>query len=147
MRRRSVLTRRSVWPPRARKNQGWRPKTLWLRRVPIRASLEVVAQDKRPEDSQMTVTSTPDLEAVKAKQQKTWASGDYHAIATAIPVISENLVDAADLRAGSRVLDVAGGSGNTALAAARAGVDVVSLDYVPALLERSQERARSEGLT
>lgn len=95
----------------------------------------------------MTVTSTPDLEAVKAKQQKTWASGDYHAIATAIPVISENLVDAADLRAGSRVLDVAGGSGNTALAAARAGVDVVSLDYVPALLERSQERARSEGLT
>ena len=95
----------------------------------------------------MTVTSTPDLAAIKAKQQQTWASGDYHAIATAIPIISENLVDAADLRAGSRVLDVAGGSGNTALAAARTGADVVSLDYVPSLLDRSKERAQAEGLS
>jgi SAM-dependent methyltransferase len=96
---------------------------------------------------QMTATTAPDLEAVKAKQQKTWASGDYHAIAARIPIISELLVDAADLRAGSRVLDVAGGSGNTAIAAARAGAEVVSLDYVPSLLERSQERARAEGLS
>jgi ubiquinone/menaquinone biosynthesis C-methylase UbiE len=91
--------------------------------------------------------ATPDLEAIKAKQQKTWASGDYHEIAATIQVISENLVDAADLRAGSRVLDVAGGSGNTALAAARAGAEVVSLDYVPSLLERSQQRAAAEGLS
>jgi ubiquinone/menaquinone biosynthesis C-methylase UbiE len=97
---------------------------------------------------QMTAPSTtPDLEAVKAKQQQTWASGDYHEIATTIPIISEILADSADLRAGSRVLDVAGGSGNTALAAARCGAEVVSLDYVPSLLERSQERARSEGLS
>ena len=94
----------------------------------------------------MTATTALDLEAVKAKQQATWASGDYHQIAAAIPLISERLADAADLRAGSRVLDVAGGSGNTALAAARCGADVVSLDYVPSLLERSQERAKSEGL-
>jgi ubiquinone/menaquinone biosynthesis C-methylase UbiE len=63
-----------------------------------------------------------------------------------IPIISELLVDAADLRTGSRVLDVAGGSGNTARAAARTGADVVSLDYVPELLERSREIARAEGL-
>jgi SAM-dependent methyltransferase len=93
-----------------------------------------------------TMTTGPDLEAVKAKQQQTWASGDYHNIAARIQVISETTCDAADLRAGSRVLDVAGGSGNTALAAARCGAEVVSLDYVPALLERSQERARVEGL-
>jgi SAM-dependent methyltransferase len=91
--------------------------------------------------------ATPDLEAIKAKQQQTWASGDYHEIATTIPIISELLADSADIRAGSRVLDVAGGSGNTALAAARCGADVVSLDYVPSLLERSQDRAKSEGLT
>jgi SAM-dependent methyltransferase len=95
----------------------------------------------------MTATSTPDLEAIKAKQQQTWASGDYHEVAAVIPVISENLCDAADLRAGWRVLDVAGGSGNTALAAARTGADVVTLDYVPSLLERSQQRAQSEGLS
>jgi SAM-dependent methyltransferase len=94
----------------------------------------------------MTVSTAPDLEAIKAKQQATWASGDYHEIAATIPIISEQLCDAADLRAGSRVLDVAGGSGNTALAAARTGAEVVSLDYVPSLLERSRARAAAEGL-
>ena len=93
-----------------------------------------------------TMTAAPDLEAIKAKQQQTWGSGDYHAIAARIPIISELLCDAADLRAGSRVLDVAGGSGNTALAAARCGADVVSLDYVLRLLVRSRERALTEGL-
>src|SRR3954453_23365904 len=96
--------------------------------------------------TQPITTSPVDLEAVKRKQQATWASGDYSAVGALIPIISERLCDAADLRAGSRVLDVAGGSGNTALAAARCGADVVSLDYVPSLLERSQERARAEGL-
>ena len=90
--------------------------------------------------------ATPDLEAIKAKQQQTWASGDYHQIASTIQIISEVLVDSADLRAGSRVLDVAGGSGNTAMAAARAGAEVVSLDYVPSLLETSRRRAEAEGI-
>ena len=95
----------------------------------------------------MTATTAPDLEAIKAKQQQTWASGDYSKIAAAIPILSEQLVDSADLHAGWRVLDVAGGSGNTAIAAARMNTDVVSLDYVPALLERSRERAQAEGLS
>lgn len=90
--------------------------------------------------------AAPDLEAVKAKQQDTWASGDYGAVAARIPLISERLADAADLRAGSRVLDIAGGTGNTALAAARCGARVTSLDYVPELLERAAERARAERL-
>ena len=95
-----------------------------------------------------TPTSIPavDFEAVKRKQQATWASGDYSAVAALIQVISERLVDAADLHAGWRVLDVAGGSGNTAIAAARAFTDVVSLDYVPSLLERARERAAAEAL-
>src|SRR4051794_35656534 len=95
----------------------------------------------------MTVSTAPDLEAIKAKQQQTWASGDYHEVAATIPIISEQLCDSADIRAGSRVLDVAGGSGNTALAAARCGAEVVSLDYVPSLLERSRVRAAAEGLS
>lgn len=94
----------------------------------------------------VTTAAAPDLGAIKARQQETWASGDYSAVAARIPIISEQLCDSADLRAGWRVLDVAGGSGNTALAAARCGCEVVSVDYVPALLERARERALAEGL-
>ena len=61
----------------------------------------------------------PDLRAIKGRQQQTWGSGDYHVIASLIVPISERLCEAIDLRAGERVLDVATGSGNTAIAAAR----------------------------
>src|SRR5262249_27659445 len=61
--------------------------------------------------------------------------------------VAERLTDAADLRAGSTVLDVASGSGNAALAAARLGAVVTAVDYVPALLERGRERAAAEGLS
>src|SRR3954453_5983952 len=88
----------------------------------------------------------PDYEAINRKQQATWASGDYAAFASHIVLLPERLVDLADIRAGSRVLDVAGGSGNTALAAARAEAEVTTLDYVPELLVRAAERARPGGL-
>jgi ubiquinone/menaquinone biosynthesis C-methylase UbiE len=61
--------------------------------------------------------------------------------------VAERLPDAADLRAGSTVLDVASGSGNAALAAARLGSVVTAVDYVPALLDRGRERAAAEGLS
>ena len=89
---------------------------------------------------------TPDYAAVKGRQQKTWASGDFHAIASLIVPVSERLCDAADLRAGERVLDVATGSGNTAIAAARRLCHVTGIDYVPSLLERARTRAAAEGL-
>jgi SAM-dependent methyltransferase len=92
----------------------------------------------------MTTAATIDLAAVKARQQATWASGDYAEIATLIVPVAERLVDAADLRAGSTVLDVASGSGNAAIAAARLGCVVKGVDYVPALLERGRERAAAE---
>jgi SAM-dependent methyltransferase len=94
----------------------------------------------------MTTAAPLDLATVKAGQQATWASGDYAEIATLIVPVAERLVDAADLRAGTRVLDVASGSGNAALAAARLGGVVTGIDYVPALLERGRERAAAERL-
>src|SRR6478752_5505408 len=92
----------------------------------------------------MTTAPSIDLTAVKARQQATWASGDFAEIATLIVPVAERLADAADLRAGSSVLDVACGSGNAAIAAARLGCVVTGIDYVPSLLERGRERAAAE---
>src|SRR5581483_9321744 len=94
----------------------------------------------------MTTTTTNPLEAVKQRQQATWASGDYAAVATLIVPVAERLVDLADLRAGSRVLDVATGSANAAIAAARTQSEVVGIDYVESLLDRGRRRAEAEGL-
>ncbi len=89
---------------------------------------------------------TPDFEAIKQRQQQTWASGDFSVVAARIMPIAEQLVDTADLHAGWRVLDVATGSGNAAIAAARLGATVVGVDYVPELLDRGRARAAAEGL-
>src|SRR6185312_12569289 len=87
-----------------------------------------------------------DLSAVKNRQRLTWGSADYGAVAALIVPMAEWLVEAADLRAGDTVLDVACGTGNAALAAARCGCHVTGLDYVPALLERGRARVAAEGL-
>jgi len=93
-----------------------------------------------------TSTTTPDLAAVKAKQQVMWASGDFAVIGTTLQIVGEMLCEAVDLRSGETVLDVAAGNGNATLAAARRFAHVTSTDYVPALLERGRRRAEAEGL-
>lgn len=89
-------------------------------------------------------TAAIDLGALKARQRATWASGDYAVIGTTLQIVGENLCETIDLRAGARVLDVAGGNGNASLAAARRFCDVTATDYVPALVERARERAAAE---
>ena len=93
-----------------------------------------------------TTTPAPDLEAVKAKQQVTWGSGDYALIGTTLQIVGETLCEAVDVEAGSQVLDVAAGNGNASLAAARRGADVTASDYVEVLLQRAQQRAEADGL-
>lgn len=90
--------------------------------------------------------TTLHLDGLKAKQQKTWASGDYGAVAALIHPMSEALVQAADLSAGSRVLDVATGTGNAAIAAARCLCEVTAVDYVTELMDRGRARAEAEHL-
>lgn len=87
-----------------------------------------------------------DFEAIKRRQQQAWATGDFSMIATQQILVGELLCEAVDVHPGHKVLDVATGSGNTALAAARRGGEVIGIDFVPALLERGQERAAAERL-
>lgn len=97
--------------------------------------------------STSTVTPSIDLAAVKVKQQATWASGDFAVIGNTLQIVGETLCEAVDLRAGEKVLDVACGNGNAALAAAHRFAKVTGLDYVPALLAKAGERAKAEGVS
>ena len=77
-----------------------------------------------------------------SRMQQTWATGDFNRVAMGILDVSDALVRAVDVRPGEQVLDVACGSGNAALAAARRYADVVGLDYVPSLIARARLRCR-----
>jgi ubiquinone/menaquinone biosynthesis C-methylase UbiE len=88
----------------------------------------------------------PDYEAIKAKQRATWATGDYGRIGVTLQIVGEELCESAGVSAADRVLDVAAGTGNASLAAARRFADVTSTDYVPELLEQGRRRAEADGL-
>ena len=88
-----------------------------------------------------------DLGAIRDVQQKTWSEGDFGMVAGLVMMVAEELAEALDLVPDERVLDVACGSGNGALAAARrTWGGAVGADFVPALLERGRERAATERL-
>ncbi len=91
------------------------------------------------------VSPAVDLTAVKARQKIAWSTGNYAVVGTTLQIVGENLCEALDLRAGARVLDVAAGTGNATLAAARRWCEVTSTDYVPSLLESGRARALAEG--
>lgn len=90
--------------------------------------------------------TAPDLAGLKNKQQAAWSSGDYAIIGTTLQIVGETICEAADIRPGQAVLDVAAGNGNASLAAARRWAHVTSTDYVPALLADGQARAQAEKL-
>ncbi len=84
---------------------------------------------------------------LKDKHRAMWASGDYSLVAdTVIPDLGATLVEACGIRPGDRVLDVAAGTGNAAIPAARRGANVVASDLTPELLATGRGRAEREGL-
>lgn len=93
------------------------------------------------------MSDAPDFSAVTGVQQQIWSKGDFAMVANLVYFPSEQLAETLEIVPGERVLDVASGSGNAAIAAARRSWgNVVSSDYVPALLERGRERAAAERL-
>lgn len=92
------------------------------------------------------IETTPNFEAVKAKQNAAWTSGDYAKIGVTLQIVGEELAETMDMVPGASVLDVAAGNGNATLAFARRGADVTSTDYVETLLMRGRDRAIAEGL-
>ncbi|GAA4728788.1 class I SAM-dependent methyltransferase [Phytohabitans rumicis] len=93
------------------------------------------------------MTSTAiDFESIKNKQRAGWETGDYPRVGNTLQIIAELLVEAADVRAGQRVLDVASGQGNAALAAARRFAEATGVDYATNLLAQGRDRAAAEYL-
>jgi SAM-dependent methyltransferase len=89
---------------------------------------------------------TPELEALKTKLRSTWIAGDFGQIAKISARGAEEFVKRLDIKPGMGLLDVACGTGNTALPAARLGANVTGVDIAPNLLEQARESASREGL-
>jgi SAM-dependent methyltransferase len=93
------------------------------------------------------MNDAPDFKAATEAQQTMWSKGDFAEVAHLVVPVSEGLVEALELVPDERVLDIACGSGNAALAAARrTWSTTIATDFVPALLERGRERAAAERL-
>lgn len=90
---------------------------------------------------------TPEMEIIKGRMKATWMAGDFGVIAKQTVSPGQNFVSRLGVGHGMKVLDVACGTGNTALPEARAGADVTGIDIADNLIEQARARAASEGLT
>jgi ubiquinone/menaquinone biosynthesis C-methylase UbiE len=90
--------------------------------------------------------STVDIQALKDTHRRTWASGDYARIAELVTDVGERVVERAGVRRGSEVLDVAAGTGNASIPAARAGALVTATDLTPELFTTGRRRASEAGV-
>jgi len=89
---------------------------------------------------------TPEMETLKTKLRATWMAGDFGVIARMIEKGGDDFVDNIGIKSGTKVLDVACGTGNTAIPEAKKGADVTGVDIATNLLEQARVRAEAEGL-
>lgn len=89
-------------------------------------------------------TETVDFAAIKERQRMAWQDGDYPRVGNTLQIMAEVLVEAAGVHAGQRVLDVACGQGNAAIAAARRFAEATGVDYATNLLAQGRDRAQAE---
>ena len=93
-----------------------------------------------------SAATSSEMDALKTKLRATWSAGDFGQIARYYPKDAENFINRLNLKPGMKVLDVACGTGNLALPAARAGAEVTGVDIAPNLVEQARENAKREGL-
>jgi 2-polyprenyl-3-methyl-5-hydroxy-6-metoxy-1,4-benzoquinol methylase len=93
-----------------------------------------------------TLQMTPEMEALKTKLKATWISGDFAKIAESFTGGAAEFVQRLNLKPGTRVLDVACGSGNQSIPAARTGAIVTGVDIAPNLIEQAGKWAAKENL-
>jgi 2-polyprenyl-3-methyl-5-hydroxy-6-metoxy-1,4-benzoquinol methylase len=107
---------------------------------------DTVSTDTR-NTSDTTISDTAEDRALKAKHAAIWASGSYPTVVDdVVAPLGGFLVDAVDVRPGQHVLDVAAGTGTSALPAARLGAHVTATDLTPELLDVGRADATREGL-
>ena len=92
-------------------------------------------------------TAQPELEALKTRLKGMWMAGDFGQIARSIEAAAEDFIERLEIEPGARVLDVACGTGNLAIPAARAGAVVTGVDIATNLVEQARTRAASEGVS
>src|SRR6478752_8917237 len=93
------------------------------------------------------MSSTTQDQELKARHRAMWASGDYPSmVETFLLPLGPVLVDACGIGPGQRVLDVAAGTGNASIPAAKTGADVVASDLTPELFDAGRARAAAEGV-
>jgi ubiquinone/menaquinone biosynthesis C-methylase UbiE len=92
-------------------------------------------------------SAQPPIEALKERMKATWMAGDFGKVAEFAAADAARFVDGLPLKSGMKVLDVACGTGNTAIPAARKGAIVTGVDIATNLLEQARLRAQGEGLT
>ena len=94
----------------------------------------------------MPIQQIDDLEAFRARAKATWMAGDYPRVARLTERAANEFTGRLQLKPGMKVLDVACGSGNLAIPAAKAGAIVTGVDIAPNLLDEARGRAAGETL-
>jgi SAM-dependent methyltransferase len=92
-------------------------------------------------------STQPEMETLKTRLKSMWMAGDFGQIAKSIESSADEFIARLELKPGDRVLDVACGSGNLAIPAARAGATVTGVDIATNLIEQARDRAAAEGLS
>jgi ubiquinone/menaquinone biosynthesis C-methylase UbiE len=94
----------------------------------------------------MSTAPSPEMETLKSRLKSTWEAGDFSEVAKHIETTAEAFVERLNIQPGMKVLDVACGSGNLAIIAARKGADVTGIDIADNLIEAAKKRAEAAGL-
>ena len=108
--------------------------------------MNTLTTERKESNARPAAPAIPNLAGVRAKQKATWESGDFGQIARVIENVAEEFMGRLQLRPGQRVLDVACGTGNLAVIAARRGCATSGVDIAANLIEQARARAKEARL-